>query len=144
MTQTSHKGFTLAELLFASAILALVLTGILALFTNCIFLNETNRNLSIATSHAQYALEEIKSAEFSAIAGTYDGACWDSQTIAAKGLVALSDDERICISAPQGEPLKVEVTVEWSGRNQRTWRVQLSTLITEYDIWLDDTIPSPY
>lgn len=131
MTPPFNKGLTLAELLFALAILAFVLTGLLALFTNCIFLNETNRNLSIATSHAQYVMEEIKSTNFSSIVAAYNKKSWDSATITSKGLVALPN-ERICMSVTGNDPLRVVVTDTWSGRGQRTSSVELRTLITNY------------
>ena len=54
------KGLTLAEVLLGMVILTFVLIAILALFANCIILNESNRNLTIALSHAQFVMEEIR------------------------------------------------------------------------------------
>src|SRR3989338_6633303 len=56
------SGFTLSELLLAAAILVFVLAGLLAIFANCLILNEANRNLTVARSHAQYIIDEIKDA----------------------------------------------------------------------------------
>ncbi|MBN2830874.1 MAG: type II secretion system protein [Candidatus Omnitrophica bacterium] len=62
--QLKKKGFTLPELLLAVAILAFAISGMLYLFVNCSFLNNSNRNLSIATSHGQFVMEGIKNAGF--------------------------------------------------------------------------------
>jgi type II secretory pathway pseudopilin PulG len=68
----SHRGLTLAELLLASAILAFALVGLLALFVNCLFLNETNRNLTLAYSAIQAKMEELKNVSFTDL-NTYNG-----------------------------------------------------------------------
>lgn len=128
----ASKGFTLAELLMTAAILAYVLCGILALFINCIFLNEGNRNLSIAIGHAQFALEEMKNTAFASIQTSVPP--WNTATINAKGLVPLIGESiNIAVSVPgPGVELKdVNVTVAWRDRNLRDRNVSLRTLITE-------------
>jgi len=55
-----NKGFTLLELMVATAILVFVITGLLATLVYCILLNETNNNLVIAANDAQYVLEQMK------------------------------------------------------------------------------------
>ena len=62
-----RKGFTLIELLLAAVFLVFTISAILMLFANCIFLNATNRAITIATSHAQGVMEEIRDTNFSAI-----------------------------------------------------------------------------
>ena len=56
----SLNGFTLTELLLTAAILAFALSGLLLLFINAIFLNETTRNTTLAYSAIQTEMEEIK------------------------------------------------------------------------------------
>jgi len=60
IAKSSHRGFTLMELMIAVAILLLVITGLLATFVSCMLLNQTNNNLVIATKDAQYVLEQVK------------------------------------------------------------------------------------
>lgn len=122
----SDKSFTLVELLLAAVILAFVLTGLLALFISCIFLNETNRNTTIATSHAQFAMEEIKNTTFTSIAG----ATWNSATIQTKGLVPLNS-ETIVINVAGINLLDITVTVNWKDRGTRDRTMSLETLISE-------------
>jgi prepilin-type N-terminal cleavage/methylation domain-containing protein len=67
MIRRSNKGLTLAEVLLASAILAFALSMILLLFMNCILLNETSRNTTLAYSAIQAKMEEIKNTPFGSL-----------------------------------------------------------------------------
>jgi prepilin-type N-terminal cleavage/methylation domain-containing protein len=124
--KSSNKGFTLAELLLAAAILALALTSILTLFINCLFLNTSNNNLSIATSHGQYTLESVKNTNFTSI----QSQTWDQTAISAKGLTPL-DSESIVIGVTGTDVLDVVVTVNWKDRGIRNRSLTLETLIAE-------------
>lgn len=128
--KVSVTGFTLAELLLAAAILAFALVSLLALFINCIFLNDTNRNLSIAIGHAQYAMEEIKNTAFGSIIASYNGTCWNSATIESRGLIALTN-ESVCFQITGTTLLDAVVTVNWRDRGLRDRSTTLETLITE-------------
>lgn len=122
----TFKGITLVEALLAVAILAFAIAGLLLLFINCMFLNDANRNLTIACAHAQFAMEEIKSADFASISSQ----TWNSVTIASKGLTLLNN-ESIIIVVIGPEPLDVRVTVNWKDRGVRDRTTSLETLITE-------------
>lgn len=134
------KGFTLPELLLAAAILAFALSGLLLLFTNCILLNAANRNLSIATSHAQYIMEDIKVAGFTGLEtriinnnGTPTG--WDlnvTQIESAPYNLSALDTETIETDCGSGDPLGVSVAVNWLDRAGKARSIQLQTLITDY------------
>ncbi len=126
MNKFSHKGFSLVELLLAAVILAFVLTGLLALFISCIFLNDTNRNTTIAISHAQFAMEEVKNTTFTSITG----ATWNSTAIASKGLTPLNS-ETIVIGVSGTDTLDIAVTVNWKDRGTRDRTISLETLISE-------------
>ena len=122
----SNKGFTLVELLLGATIMAFALTAFLVIFINCIFLNTSNSNQSIATSHAQYALEEIKSNNFTSIASQ----TWSNAIIISKGLAPLSS-ESIAINVTGTNVLDVAVTVSWRDRGIRNRSYALETLMTE-------------
>jgi prepilin-type N-terminal cleavage/methylation domain-containing protein len=120
------RGFTLSELLLAAAIFAFVITALLGFFVSCIFLNETSRNLTIAASHAQFALEEIKNTPFANIQSIN----WDSSIIVSKGLTPLPA-ERIAVAVSGTEPLDIVVAVNWQDRGLRARGISLETLVTE-------------
>ncbi|MDD5566156.1 MAG: prepilin-type N-terminal cleavage/methylation domain-containing protein [Candidatus Omnitrophica bacterium] len=127
------KGFTLAELLLAAAILAFALTSLLVLFVNCLFLNENNRNTGIAVGHAQYVLEDIKNTAFELMStriqnGTWS---WSSAVIESHGLTPLRN-ELIATNCSGTDPLDVRVRVFWQSKGQTagTKNVTLETLFS--------------
>ncbi|MFA5271616.1 MAG: hypothetical protein WC412_04670 [Candidatus Omnitrophota bacterium] len=135
------KGVTLSELLIAALIIVTSFTALLACFVACLILNEANRNLMLATSHAQYVMEDIKnmastSAGFSTIANNdnaYGNTNWDWANPAAineKTLVALKD-ESIDTNVTGATFLNVVVTVNWHDRGNRNRSITLETTITE-------------
>lgn len=129
------RAVTLSELLLATAILAFVLSGVLLLFTRCILLNNENRNLATATSHAEYVLEDIRQKAFSTVQASISNGIWNWNTtqISSQGLTALSNDEAIKTEVVSGpNPLQVKVTVTWTDRSQRARSTFLETLITNY------------
>lgn len=99
------SGFTLSELLLAAAILVFVLAGLLALFANCLILNETNRNFTLAYSAIQAKMEEIKDTSFDNL-DAYNGTSFDLDGFPSgngKGKIGVSNEstdlKRITISA---------------------------------------------
>ncbi len=119
-----RKGFTLMELMLSAAILALALTGIVALFLQCMILNEANRNSVIALSHAQFAMEEIKNTPFGGITSSV----WDSAAVTSKGLSPLGN-ESITINVTGTDLLDVTATVNWLDRGTRNRNLSLETQI---------------
>jgi Tfp pilus assembly protein PilW len=133
------SGFTLSELLLAAAILVFVLAGLLALFLNCMVLNEANRNLTVATTHAQYIMEEIKDAaetDFTQLESRINNGDWDLNAIqiqaAPYNLTVLSNESIDTNVTVSGNPLGVSVIVRWNDRGQRPRSAELATLIANY------------
>ena len=128
------KGFTLVELLLVVGFLVFAVSASLMLFANCILLNEYNRSLTIATSHAQYVMEEIKDQNFSGIETRINNGDWDwgLSEITARGLSSL-DGEAIVTSEIGGvsDLLNVTATVSWQSRGGRVNNMTLETLIVE-------------
>jgi len=120
------KSLALAELLLATAIAAVVLSILLFLFVSCINLNGSNRNLTIALTHAQYVMEEIKNTNFSNITS----ASWANTEVASRGLTPL-DNEAIIITVSGTNTLDTEVRVNWNDKTGRVRNVALRTLIVE-------------
>ena len=118
------KGFTLIELLLALLIVAFAVTALLSLFISSIFLNMANRGLTIAMSHAQYALEHTTNKSFSNI----ENETWN---IESYGLVPL-DSESIDITVTDsGSYIKnIIATVNWTDRGIINRSIALETNIT--------------
>ena len=137
------KAITLTELLLAAAILAFVICGIIALFANCTLLNEGSHNLTIAVSHAQQILEEIRGEE-----GLDDiKAMIDNQAFTQLSGLIEEDISVCCFNLPwidagssclvsclndAGDPLGIYVRVAWENRRGRPMFTELHTLMTDY------------
>jgi hypothetical protein len=137
------KAITLTELLLAAAILAFVICGIIALFVNCTLLNEGSHNLTIAVSHAQQILEEIRGEE------SLDDikAMVDNQTFTQLSALIDENISVCCFNLPwidaqssclasclndAGDPLGIYVRVAWENRRGRARYTELHTLMTDY------------
>lgn len=130
-----NSGFTLAEMLLACGILAFALTGLLALFISCSFLNEANRNLAAALSHANYIIEELRGASFTGLEGRISSGEWDlnaQQIQSAYNLTALNNETIDASTTQSGNPLGVSVRVDWLDRGQNSRNIVLNTLLTDY------------
>ncbi len=148
------KGITLAEVLLGMVILTFALVAVLALFANCIISNESNRNLTIALSHAQLIIEEMrgevegKTTLLSLRDKIDEGVvwCWDEDYFPT-GLQRLSNETVVTCcynsttavwccppsgSCPDEDPLRIRVTSSWDSRRGSTEKrdIILETLIT--------------
>ncbi|MCM8786680.1 MAG: hypothetical protein NC935_01345 [Candidatus Omnitrophica bacterium] len=124
MFNKNKKAFSLIEILLATVVLVVALGSIVIGFIACFILNESSRNLTIATTHAQYVLEEIKD---SAMArediksqinnGNWD---WEEETdFTTRGINRLNN-ETIDTEAEGGGLVNVTVTVYWKNRGRDT------------------------
>lgn len=145
LLKRSIAGFTLLELLLALGILAVVLTGLLAFFVNLLFLNEGNRNLTTAITHAQFIMEEIREAattDFLNLENRINPPTseWNLSTDAefsARNLTRLNSETIVTSFVanpppPPRNPLEVVVTVFWRDRGLRDRQLELRTLFTNY------------
>ena len=131
-----EKGFTLSELMIASLILALTLVSMIGLITNLASVNEANRDLLVATLHAQYVLAEIKeNGNPTQVASLVNTGHWDLTTAqlaaAPYSLTTLSGETIDTAVFQSGNPCGVTVTLSWVAHSQRPRSVTLSTLIAD-------------
>ena len=131
----SLTGFTLAEVILAAAILVFALAGLLFLFISCMLLNESSRNRSIAITHAQFVLEEIKNTNFDVIetninAGNWN---WDEAEIENENLPVLKSEAIETTVSASGDPAGVLVTVSWQDRLGAYRNITLNSLFTDID-----------
>jgi len=144
------KGITLMELLVAALILALLSIIILQAVTYSYLLNVANRNLIIATTHAQYVMEDIKSKNINAsgfdsiISGINSGNWnsnpgnwnWNGMSPSPSLLInesitaccVTSPTDTTCTSCSLGSNLlNVIVTVTWVDKLNRPRNTSLQT-----------------
>ena len=119
----------------AAAILVFALAGLLFLFISCMLLNESSRNRSIAITHAQFVLEEIKNTNFDVIetninAGNWN---WDEAEIENENLPVLKSEAIETTVSASGDPAGVLVTVSWQDRLGAYRNITLNSLFTDID-----------
>ncbi len=131
-----RKALTIPEVLVATIFLTVVLSGILMLFINCMFLNEANRNSTVAITHAQYIMEEIRSVPFTSIQTMADNGDWDLDATELEaspyGLSVLDVEAIDTTVTAVGDLLEATVAVSWQDRRGRTRSDQLTTRMADY------------
>ncbi|MFH0856214.1 MAG: prepilin-type N-terminal cleavage/methylation domain-containing protein [Candidatus Omnitrophota bacterium] len=123
----SKKGFTIAEVLLAVAILAFALCGILATYLACFNLSGISKNMNIATSCAQGVIEQLRAKPFTQVTPgmvflvngvNYSSSLVSSNIYCWKFTVPTSSmppDNKMAvyIDFSDGDLLKVTVSVCW-------------------------------
>ena len=127
----NNKSFTLPELLIAAIIMAVAFLMILTIYANCSYLDEAGRNLIVATSHADFVMEDIRNTAFSSISTNINSGNWNwsSANITAAQLTPLNN-ESIATQVSGTNPLDVTVTVTWRDSQQKNRTKVLETLIS--------------
>ncbi len=131
-----RKSLTLSEVMIATIFITVALSGILLLFINCMLLNQANRNSTVAITHAQYIMEEVRGTDFASIQGLVEGGQWDldsGELGAAPYNLAVLDNEAVDTTVTVvGNMLEVSVAVSWQDRLGRNRSEQLLTRIADY------------
>jgi type II secretory pathway pseudopilin PulG len=136
----NKKSFTLVEVMVTVAILIVALSILLVSLVQIGILNKIINNRTIAITHAQYVLEDIKNAvateSFSNITTGFSNSRWDltSTAITTRGLVPLNN-ETIVTSSINGTNYKnITVTTNWDERRGTAVsghsNITLETIIT--------------
>lgn len=138
----TNKGFTLVELLIATAIFAFVMSGILLMLISCASLDEANREKSIATIHAETAMENIRSQGFATIQANYPpGGTSYALNLTGLNITNPLTNENINFTTQYccdstGNPnclncLNITVNVLWLDKGQRNRNLTLGTSISK-------------
>lgn len=127
MSLKKNNGFTLVELMTAAYILLVGICGILLLLVNAMSSTEIAKNVTIATSHAEYVLEAMQNEKSLADITAKDWGEWAGQQ---KFDLLPEESFDISFEDPAKDPLEIEVTVEWmyKGGTQNT---TLRTVLTK-------------
>lgn len=132
-------GFTLLELMIATAILIVGIIGILAVFAYCYGLNETSRSVTQAANDGRAVLEAMRDESAGGIsnAGNTNWNLWakgTGLTVSGKAnnipLTSLTQED-IVTDISGNDPLLITLTVNWIERGGRQGRIRLVTLMTQ-------------
>ncbi len=122
-----NAGLTMAELVVTIFILGVTLSSILMFFTNARVAQQYARDSTVAVSHGEYLMEEMRARSTLAnITGT-DWTAWTT----AKGLNTLpAETINTVYTNSSADPLEITVNVGWV-RNARTYLYSLLTRMTK-------------
>ena len=123
------RGFTFAELLVTVALLGGAVGAMLTFFVQSIELNNLSRDMSLAVSHVQYVLEEIRSSS-GVIVTQIDNGVWNYDTDAEfsdKGLTRLPN-ETIQVQYSGTGALTITVNLGWQMHNGRWQTLTFQTI----------------
>ena len=130
------KTLTLAEVLIATVFLTVAFSGILMLVISCMLLNEANRNSTVAITHAQYIMEEVRDTSFGSVQGAINSGVWDLDATelasAPYNLVVLNSELIDTSVTTVGSLLEIIVDISWQDRKGRGRSDQLITRIANY------------
>jgi len=124
-----HKGFTFAEVLVTVALLGGSVGALLTCFVEVIELNNISRDMSLAVSHVQYVLEDIRSSS-GVIVTQIDNGVWNYDTdteFSDKGLTRLKN-ETIQVQYAGTGALTITVVMGWQMNNGRWQTVTFQTI----------------
>ncbi len=116
MKKLSPKGYSIAEILITSAILIIVIAGLIQLFVNTSELSDISKDTTTAVNEAQSQMEEIRSSTYSSIATNYASGGTPGNTFTpsqgtGKGI--------IYIDSSNSDLLQIEVDVSFRTRRGR-------------------------
>ena len=123
------RGFTFVEVLVTVAILGGAVGALLTFFVQTLELNNTDRDISQAISHAQYVLEDIRSSS-GVIVTQIDNGIWNYDTdteFTDRGLVRLQN-ETIQVQYAGTSSLTITVTLNWQMNNGRGQSLMFQTI----------------
>jgi type II secretory pathway pseudopilin PulG len=112
--EKNNHGLTLLELMIATVVLVIAISGLLATFINILSLNETSRKLSLAIAACQDKLEEIRNSSFSTLFTTYNGMHFDPD-----GFLAQDAEGNVYIDNANPNLLEVCVSISWRERSNK-------------------------
>ena len=118
-----NRGLTLPELLLAVFILSVGIVSTLLFFSNAMISTEYARDITVATSHAEYILEEMQTRDSLINITLTDWASWAQN----EGLNSLPHETfNVSFTNMLISPIDIETTVSWI-RRARTYNVTLTT-----------------
>ena len=89
--QLSKKGFTLVEIMVATGVFLVSMSGILFSYLKCMELQDIGRNVSIATQAVQNKMEDVKATTFANIYSTFNNQTFTAANLNGKGVVYVNN-----------------------------------------------------
>ena len=125
--ERSTIGLTLAELVVTIFVLSLTLVGTLMFFANARLAEQSAKDMTMSTSHAEFILEEMRTRTTLANITSTNWVSW----AAGQGLSTLpSESVSAVYTNSASDPLEITVTINWI-RNLRNATYSILTRMTK-------------
>jgi prepilin-type N-terminal cleavage/methylation domain-containing protein len=125
--KNKHQGLTLVEILVAVFILTVGILSCFLYFSGAMNSTGMARDLTIATTHAEYVLEDMRARATLAEITAEDWSQWAKST---KLNVLPQETIKVTFADLGADPLPTSVTVQWI-RKGRSHSVNLQTELTK-------------
>jgi prepilin-type N-terminal cleavage/methylation domain-containing protein len=116
------KGLTLIEVLFAAAIMAFCLSGLLLTYINLFVLTDLARDFTTVTNALQAKMEEIKNVAFANLAAlnntTFNVTAANSTDVIGKGVIQVSDIGDPFTNTTYTDLKKVRTVISFKSRSR--------------------------
>lgn len=134
MEKENNKGLTLVEVLISILIFTFVLGALLNSLISALYLNNTAKEYTIATSHLRNMMEEIKVTPYVEMLSTFpdslpDGPGNSYQSIVG-GYQLLEEHITVTYADVNSDPLEINVELIWHNTRGRNYNTALSTFKT--------------
>lgn len=108
----NKSGFTLAELLMATVLMAVIFTGVLITILKCMELTDIARNSSSAVLAAKNKMAEIENTTYGSILANYNNVPFDISGFPGKGVTYVTSSANM---------LTITVVICWKQPNGRVF-----------------------
>ena len=125
--QNTKDALTLVELVVTIFILSFTLTGTLLFFTNARLAEQNAKDMTVAASHAEYIMEEMRARTTLANITSTNWISWAS----GQNFSSLpSESYNVVYTNSASDPLEITVTVNWI-RSLRNYVYNILTRMTK-------------
>ena len=122
----TNKGFTLIEVLISAYILLIGIGGTLLFYINSMNYAQFAWDSTVATTHAQYILEEMQNqTDLSTIISTD----WDDWAKKQHLSTLPGETFQVLYADPSANPLAIQVIDQWQRKNS-PGKISLATIMT--------------
>ncbi len=131
-----ERGTSLVEILVALTIFVIAMSGLLGSIFAVVYLSETSRNLTVATSDLNNIMERIRATPFDHLAadfpqGVADGTAANPYQSIVGGYRLNNEHITITYANPASDPREIKGTVAWQDKKGRSYTASFSTYRTK-------------
>ena len=135
MNIKSKAGTTLIEILFATLVFTLALSGLMSSVLAIVDLIDTAKDTTVATSNLNNMMEKIRATPFSNVVSNFpnalvDGPAGNPYSAIVGGYTLINEHIVTNYANPNVNPLEINIRVNWQSKKGHPRNISLSTFKT--------------